>query len=76
MRRSETESTIVNFLSLIGLEVAYTDLPDDTFLPGLYIQDGRILIDRLRLKHSGDLLHEQGILLSLRRLSDLLLLER
>ena len=36
------------------------DLPDKTFLPGLDIRHGAILVDEVRLSEPGDLLHEAG----------------
>lgn len=51
---------IVAFLEEIGIEVEMTSLPDDTFLPGLAMQDGRLLVDPGKLKYPGDLLHEAG----------------
>jgi hypothetical protein len=52
--------TIASFLTCIGLEVVVAELPEDTFLPGVLLRDGRILVDPGRLRHPGDLLHEAG----------------
>ena len=51
---------IAAFLESIGLEVQIADLPGKTFLPGILIDGGRLLIDEGRLRHPGDLLHEAG----------------
>jgi hypothetical protein len=51
---------ILDFLEEIGIDVELTDLPDDTFLPGLTMQDGRLLVDETKLAYPGDLLHEAG----------------
>jgi hypothetical protein len=51
---------IVRFLSQIGISVSEADLPQTTFLPGLCVQDGVLLVDESRLKYPGDLLHEAG----------------
>jgi hypothetical protein len=48
------------FLTEIGLETQETTLPDDTFLPGLLIDGGRLFIDPARLRYPGDVLHEAG----------------
>lgn len=48
------------FLTEIGLENQETRLPKDTFLPGLLIDGGRLLIDPARLLYPGDMLHEAG----------------
>ncbi len=51
---------IVDFLTSIGLTVAAAELPETTFLPGLTISHGVLLVDEQRLLHPGDLLHEAG----------------
>ncbi len=51
---------IVRFLTHIGLDVTTAQLGDDTFLPGILIERGRMLIDPRRLRYPGDLLHEAG----------------
>ncbi|MDO7851422.1 hypothetical protein [Hymenobacter convexus] len=48
------------FLSEIGIETRETPLADDTFLPGLLIDRGQLLIDPARLLYPGDVLHEAG----------------
>nr|WP_262907764.1 hypothetical protein [Hymenobacter sp. BT770] len=44
----------------IGLETRETRLRSPGFLPGLLIDNGRLLIDPARLQHPGDVLHEAG----------------
>ncbi|MBI5425888.1 MAG: hypothetical protein HZA32_17560 [Opitutae bacterium] len=51
---------IVTFLREIGLPVAERSLPDKTFVPGILIENGGLVIDRARLTYPGDLLHEAG----------------
>jgi hypothetical protein len=51
-------STIVAFLEGIGISARPTELPDDTFLPGLTMSEGAVLYDPDRLLYPGDLLHE------------------
>ena len=49
------------FLATIGLEVTEADLRTaDTFVPGIFIAHGRLLIDPAKLLYPGDLLHEAG----------------
>ena len=48
------------FVHGVGVEVRPAALAADTFLPGLLIHDGAILVDEDRLAHPGDLLHEAG----------------
>jgi hypothetical protein len=51
---------IVVFLRRIGLTVRLRALTGDTFLPGLAIRGGALVIDRSKLAYPGDLLHEAG----------------
>ena len=51
---------IAAFLEGIGLEVRAADLPGRTFLPGIQMERGALLIDESRLLYPGDLLHEAG----------------
>jgi hypothetical protein len=51
---------IVAFLRGVGIEVVEGELPDATFLPGIAIRAGRLVVDRARLRWPGDLLHEAG----------------
>ncbi|GAB4206809.1 MAG: hypothetical protein OHK0022_34310 [Roseiflexaceae bacterium] len=53
-------SRIVAFLREIGLAVQARDLPQSTFLPGILIENGGLVIDEGRLLYPGDLLHEAG----------------
>jgi len=48
------------FVRGIGIEVRAATLPEKTFLPGLEISHGAILVDEARLAHPGDILHEAG----------------
>ena len=47
------------FVRSIGIQVRAAQL-GDTFLPGLEIQGGGLLIDEARLMYPGDILHEAG----------------
>ena len=51
---------LADFVRGIGIDVRPAELPDGTFLPGLDIRDGAILVDEARLSYPGDLLHEAG----------------
>ena len=44
----------------MGVEVRAVALTEPTFLPGLDIRHGAILLDETRLTYPGDLLHEAG----------------
>ncbi len=50
----------VAFINSIGITTTYTTLAPDSFLPGLSIEAGEILIDIAALKYPGDVLHEAG----------------
>jgi hypothetical protein len=47
------------FVRGVGIEVRAADL-GDTFLPGLEVRRGALLIDEVRLTYPGDILHEAG----------------
>lgn len=51
---------ILGFFESIGIESELRSVPDDTFLPGILIESGRLIIDVDKLIHPGDLLHEAG----------------
>lgn len=51
---------IIPFLQDIGLTVRRATLPEGTFLPGIRLEPGGVVIDEGRLAHPGDLLHEAG----------------
>jgi hypothetical protein len=48
------------FVRDIGLPVRAAALSAGTFLPGLDIRDGAIVVDEAQLAHPGDILHEAG----------------
>jgi hypothetical protein len=51
---------IADFLTGIGIPVRAGDIPAQTFLPGLHISGGVLMVDEARLAYPGDLLHEAG----------------
>ncbi len=51
---------LATFVRDIGIAVRAATLSADTFLPGLDIRDGALLVDEARLAHPGDILHEAG----------------
>jgi hypothetical protein len=50
--------TMLTFLEEIGIPVAFKEIEDECFLPGLLIENGTIIIDQNKLKYPGDILHE------------------
>jgi len=55
-----TTNCITSFLTEIGIVLTWANLPDETFLPGIQVFDGTLLVDESKLKYPGDLLHEAG----------------
>jgi hypothetical protein len=51
---------IVEFVRSIGLDVRAEAITDRTFVPGIVIHHGALVIDPPQLAHPGDLLHEAG----------------
>lgn len=60
MFRAAVTDRIAEFLISIGIEVLPAELTGDTFLPGILVEGGRLLVDESRLTYPGDLLHEAG----------------
>jgi hypothetical protein len=51
---------IIDFVKSIGLEVVTRTIDETTFLPGLLLENGKIIIDTDKLLYPGDILHEAG----------------
>ncbi len=60
MHHAAQYRAIVDFIAGIGLPIAEAALPDGTFLPGIAIRDGGLVVDPAKLAWPGDLLHEAG----------------
>lgn len=54
-----TES-ILEFLAQIGIEFRHGQVEGSTFLPGIDVRNGALLVDKEKLKYPTDLLHEAG----------------
>lgn len=52
--------TIIEFVRSIGIEVNFDTITEETFLPGILISNGRLIIDKAQLLYPGDILHEAG----------------
>ena len=50
----------IPFLESIGIPILFGPITQPSFLPGLLIENGAIIIDKSQLAHPGDLLHEAG----------------
>jgi hypothetical protein len=53
-------NTIATFLGDIGLTVQAGEICGPTFVPGVQINHGALLVDEAQLTHPGDILHEAG----------------
>ena len=60
MHHPEHYARIFEFIAGIGLPIRECALPDDTFLPGIQLRAGGLLVDPDKLLWPSDLLHEAG----------------
>ena len=60
MIHAEALAPIETFLNRIGLPVTRSALSEDSFLPGVVIKKGALVVDPERLGSPGDILHEAG----------------
>jgi len=63
---------IADFLTAIGLSIRAGEIPAQTVLPGIHVEEGGLVVDEQRLTYPGDLLHEAGhlaVIPAARRLS-------
>lgn len=51
---------VVSFLRETGIPVYFDTIEGQTFLPGISISNGTILVDKDKLTYPGDILHEAG----------------
>jgi hypothetical protein len=51
---------VLGFLDEVGIPVRREALSAETFLPGILVDAGGLVIDEARLAHPGDILHEAG----------------
>lgn len=58
--KNELTHKIAGFLKQIGIEVVASRISSETFLPGVLVDRGRLLVDEDKLTWPGDLLHEAG----------------
>lgn len=58
--QKEITSRIISFLQEVGIPVSEGKVSDATFLPGIEVVDGSLVVDVAKLKYPGDLLHEAG----------------
>jgi len=58
--QSELTGAIAEFLNGIGIRAMPARLEAETFLPGIMVKNGTLLVDEAKLLFPGDLLHEAG----------------
>ena len=51
---------ITQFIKSIGIPVVFDTITEETFVPGILINKGTLVVDESRLLYPGDLLHEAG----------------
>ena len=56
----DTVRQIIAFILEIGISLRYGSVDDDTFLPGIDVREGALIVDESLLLYPGDLLHEAG----------------
>lgn len=55
-----TAQVIIEFIQSTGIPVTFEPIDGETFLPGIRIAHGSLMIDSEKLLYPGDLLHEAG----------------
>ncbi|MGO4877667.1 aspartyl/asparaginyl beta-hydroxylase domain-containing protein [Pedobacter psychrotolerans] len=51
---------LLDFITEIGLQYQLETIEGETFLPGLKLRDGELIVDTDKLLYPGDILHEAG----------------
>lgn len=62
MSSEETEllEKCISFIKGLGIAVSYTEKEEESFLPGISISGGGLVINKAALLYPGDILHEAG----------------
>lgn len=60
MHHPEHYARIFEFIANVGLPIRESPLPGDTFLPGIRLREGGLIVDPDKLLWPSDLLHEAG----------------
>ena len=58
--QNDLTDKIAGFLNAIGIPTLPAELDRETFLPGILVSEGTLLVDEEKLAFPGDLLHEAG----------------
>lgn len=59
-RNDPATAPLIRFVERIGIEVRAEPLDHPTFVPGIAIHHGALVLDAAQLAYPGDLLHEAG----------------
>lgn len=60
MNREEVITRCFAFIRGIGIEIEERTITEKTFVPGITIASGRLIVDQQAMLYPGDLLHEAG----------------
>ncbi len=60
MKREEVIDRCYAFIRSIGIEIEERAIDGQTFVPGITISEGRLIVEPGKMKFPGDLLHEAG----------------
>jgi hypothetical protein len=60
MTRDEVIERCCTFIRSIGIEIEERIIEGTTFVPGIAIDKGHLIVDVSKMKYPGDLLHEAG----------------
>jgi len=58
--QNDLTARIAGFLNEIGIRTLPARLDGETFLSGILVEKGKLLVDEEKLEYPGDLLHEAG----------------
>lgn len=60
LAQAQLTDRIVSHLKAIGLRVSFGAVAGESFLPGIAVRMGGLIVDRQALRYPADLLHEAG----------------
>lgn len=58
--KNEITEKLVSFIRDIGIKVKFSEVVEDTIIPGIRINNGCLIVDEKKHTYPGDLLHEAG----------------
>ncbi|WP_299434960.1 hypothetical protein [uncultured Aquimarina sp.] len=60
IQKEDILQKIFDFITALQIPIRFSEITTETFLPGIKIEKGTLLIDLEKLLHPGDILHEAG----------------